>query len=275
MSLRKLSLAAIAAVALAFPARGENESPLTERLTTRQAKGGFFGKLEFRPSWDHVGGVFESRNGADLGYELRRDLKLFYSQGVNVALAEPAAGKSRVTTGDGRIELDANNVWKSARSGLTLDLQPRLELPTDEAKRAAGMLVGFKGWMNLTKRVSDAYSLTVSLSPTLYAYRRSGALVDGTPAANPVVDLGVEILSSFTLARSVRLGVPLKLYGTRYAAFQPGARNDDRWVATVTLKPELLWTVDKDVILGAAYETGNLAGDYRAGLAQLVFITNL
>ncbi len=263
------------------------QSTMTDQLSAPGPTESLYGKLEMRPTLATGNGKIDAQNTLEAGYQFNPNLRVLYAQGFNFDLRNNGAAEgANLVFPDARFELDINRIWTSKEYGLAFDYQPRMHLPTDSLKRANGMLTYFRNQLNLTKTINPTLSFGVSVIPTFHIYKRAGgADATGAPAANPVFENGLEVGPTISFTPRLRLGIPLKLYIVRYAAFQTGAAFNDRWGYTFTTKPELIYNFDRNVMLGVAFETGNLITDdfskttfsdgFRNGVAQFVAIVTL
>ncbi|MBI1860764.1 MAG: hypothetical protein HYR96_07600 [Deltaproteobacteria bacterium] len=266
-----------------MPRKSVSSQPLQASLPTSSSSQ-WTGALEIRPSFLANSNQIYGQNYAELGVTLNAATYLGYQQMFmnNFQNSNPQFEDGpQLALSDGFFRLQLRNLWR--RGGSSLSFEPRVYLPTDENLRFQGMISRLRLNTTFEQRFSRWFSLFVIEAPIIHFYDRAGANDPGTgaPSANPEYENRVILNSQFTFSKSWSLSIPFILQSVRYSNYQIGATNNDTWSNTVLAWPELTYSVNRNLQLGLAYQTGNLISSdmsqftidkgFAAGSAELVF----
>jgi hypothetical protein len=261
----------------------ETESTTTTSTSAIPAEtgGSVIGSVELRPSYQSQIGEFHTENLAELGYKFDPDTFASYRQEFNTNLYQPSKVSEGVdaTAMDGYLRGGVANIWRA--DDLSLSWEGRAYVPTNEIKRDQGMLTAIRNYAILNYQLSPAVGFTIADAPILHVYDRAGA----NGIANPIFENKLDVGPSFAFTDRLKLFVPLKLSNLRHRAFANGAVNNDAWVHSLQLYPELFYTASENITLGGAYYTTSLIEPdfggftlnegFKNSVTQLIFIAHL
>jgi hypothetical protein len=219
------------------------------------------GTLEFRPSYRSLVGEFHSENSAILGYQFNKEVSLVYKQEFNTNLYDPNLGEDQGGLNaylyDGYFKLKANNLYQQGR--FSFNYEGRAYVPTWAVKRDAGMLTAIRNYAKLKYRVKTGLFLVAEEIPVAHLYQQAGTVTGaGKAVANPYFENRVSVGIEYAFSDKLRLSAPVLLSSTRTRAFSTRAANDDRWGHKVWINPELFYTVNANLVVGAGYYSENL-----------------
>lgn len=205
-----------------------------------------FGEADIRPSFE-INAQSRWLNGMEAGYQWSPDTKLSYKQEFTVSQRGEFTGR------DGYVKGVFDRLWDNG-DGLTFNYEPRLVFPTDLGKRNAGLTLSSVHYLKFKKQFGNHF-VALHTAPMLHVYNRSGQ----GDVANPIFENQLTLLwEFFFIENRLKIAIPLMFHQTRYAAFRPGARNNDAWGYLVWLYPEVEFRVSPFFALGAGYFTANL-----------------
>lgn len=228
----------------------------------------FTGSIEFRPTMASDGSEMHLENTLDGGHMITPNWGIGYTQYFNLNTGPTAS--SGLAMDEGFLSSTYRNVWKNVRGDLGLDMQTRFYLPTDKSKADAGMVTAVRHYFNLSKKISDRFSLIASYIPILHGYSRPGVYKDGKEKANPFFENRLYLTFAFTFSDTVSLEIPLMFMATRNRDFGNAAH----WGFVVTAWPELTYKVADNTSLGLAFQGENFLEGIK-GMPQAVFHQDL
>jgi hypothetical protein len=237
-----------------------------ESIATATA-GRVIGEIQLRPSWGYGKNEFHTEDTLDLGYQFSPFTSVDYLQYLNTGLLEPNGifpSGPPVVLQDGFLRGRFRRVWENVANDLNLDIETRVYVPTHPVKRDAGMIVGLRNILSLTKRFSRAFALTLQEMPVFYAYGRNGTAVfnqtkqDYDYTSNPDFEDRLYLVASVDLASKWNLSFPLMFWATHFRSFNSAANHDGGWGFTLMVWPELTYQLAQNTSVGLSYYSGNL-----------------
>lgn len=242
------------------------------------------GTLETRPSWDSLTGVFRTENSIEAGARLSEKVTLTYLQAVNTNIYNPSLPDAQGGLGAkldvGFIRTRVSGLYNN-ENGLSLSFQNRAYLPVNEYAQTTGNVLTLRNYFNLTQKVSDVVTFTVSEIPIFFVNSKAGNGAD----ANTVFENRVYLVADFQITEALSFSFPLMFHQTRKAGYAP-SKNSDAWVHFVWIYPEFTYQIDPNYRVGVAYyNNANLVADdfsslqigkgLENGAYQLVFAASL
>lgn len=248
---------------------GDRLAPPVPQLTTggpSSFKPRFTGMIELRPSWNPAGNEFHTEDTLDLGYDFSPGFSLDYNQYVNTNLSNPRTGGFGLEPQDGFLRARFRNVWQNVRKDLTFEIEERLYLPTNAAKRDAGMIAALRSVFSLIKQVTPKFTLIAQEIPIIYGFDRSGT----ANGPNPAFENRLYLIASYDITPKLNFSFPLLLWATAQRRFGPTAVSADtsRWTYMAMIWPELTVAVAPQTFLGVSYYSGNFVDGFEKGLTD-------
>jgi len=238
-----------------------------------------FGEIQLRPSWQSSNNTFHTENILNLGYKFTPRFNMDYVQYFNTNLADPSY-QSAVVGDDGFLRARLSKIYESRQQDITLDYETRVYMPTNPARRAAGMITAWRNYATFTKKFSPTFSLITQVIPIVYAFEVSGR----NGAANPVFDSRLYIIASWDITSKINFEFPLMVWATRYQRHAIGAVHNDLWGYTAVIWPTVMYSFSPKTQVGVSYYSGSLIkddlssgsifgadGGLTQGVTQLVF----
>ena len=211
------------------------------------------GDVELRPTWATKTGTFTTENELMLGYQFNSDLSLSYYQFVNSNLySRSGEGGLGLSVDDGFVRANVKNIWKSGNASFSYEF--RGETPTSASSRDAGKITQLQNRFKLGYDLNKTVSLMLQEIPVLPIYSKAGL----GEAANPAFENRVYLITTVNFSDKLSLDIPFLFYQTRNRDFAPTAARNDDWSFKLITWPELTYTVDANLAVGAAYRSSNL-----------------
>ncbi len=248
---------------------------------TAPTAGSIIGVVDFRPSYKSTAGSFANELWAQAGYRFADGNSVYYRQEFSTNVYNPSASSGlNALTLSGSFRAKVNNIWQNKESGLSLNWEPRLYVPTDGLKRDAGMITAVRNYVKIRKQLSSTAYLQLSDSPILHVYSSKGATVLGKIQANPFVENRVLLEAEVELfIKGLTLYMPIELQSVHFHSFG-GAANNASWGHNLSFWPELTYPVAKTIRMGLAFRTDNMikpdfsattiSDAFRLGVTQVI-----
>jgi hypothetical protein len=265
------------------PARGESPSPVWNPFVARQPSPrasavlatpapaptppALLAEIELRPSWNSTDGHFFSQSYAELGLRRGARFSISYQQQVigeisQYAMANP---EPALRTYDGYLRVRVNDVYVDRTTDTHFSYEARVYAPTDRDKAAQGMCTAIRNYFKFSHNVSPAVTVMFSEVPILHVYSSDSGTSPPEPGAAPAFGASplfenqayVEVDWSIPHTRWV-LSFPVEVSVTRYRDAGAGVPSSAAWAPWVEIYPELDFVVNRNLTLGAAYESGNI-----------------
>jgi hypothetical protein len=256
------------------PADTSVSPSVTETVTIPSTESKVTATFEVRPTWtiqqgtnpgggNSLKGKVGTENQAELGYQFNRNTIVTYRQEVNTNIYDPNAGADasglNPVAQDGFLRGRFENLVQTD-TGLSLGYEPRLYVPTDPAKRAAGMVGALRNYVKLKQNLSDTVDLSLYEVPILHLYNTAGDQTNNS--ANPTWENRMYlILDVAFLDGKLNFSLPLMLNTTRTRDFSVGALNNNATFWKLWAYPELTYDFTSTFTAGVAFYTDNLIGD--------------
>lgn len=221
------------------------------------------GGIDLRPSMTANTGDWNTENSAELGVKVSPTVAVSYLQAFNSNLHDVDGDASGLGlyAHDGFVRVRASNLWVSADESWSLSFQLRQYLPTHGAKRDKGLVTFARHYFTMTKKFSDAFSLSGSVIPIYHIYAQPGV---GT-SANPAFENRFYLIADFDLGKGFSLSLPLMFHQNK-ARDYAGAANSGAWTFVLWTYPELLYALTDKMTVGLAYYSDNLVAADLSGL---------
>ncbi|MCB0404006.1 MAG: hypothetical protein KDD51_04420 [Bdellovibrionales bacterium] len=245
---------------------------LAATATTETTGGQITGGVDIRPSVAPYGEAqFFTENTIEAGYKFNDKFSMGYVQGFYTNLHNHS--KDFFYLDVGFLKASVANLYVSDDESLSLSYSTRLYTPTRVSSREAGFITANRHYFTLSKKFSDAFTLSGSQVTVFYVYDRAGS---GT-SAHPLIENRFYLLGDVTLAKGLTLSLPLMFHQTRYRRYQAGAKNNDAWGLFLWTWPELLYSVTEKTAVGLSYYSDNLleADGLAKGVAQITLQAKL
>lgn len=261
-------------------------SPRSQKIiSTRQAKKAsaskLIGSFALKPTYQHNTDSFFFEDTAELGLKVSEQFSISYFQDFNLMLSETESATSGLVSKDGAGKLSFNKIAESEDKTLAFSDEVRIYAPTDDAKRAAGMMTALRNYFKLSRKLSPAVTIQAMEVPILHLYSEDGSVGDkGKKVANPIFENQIIFELNAKFSEGVALVLPIKYCVTKNRSYAQ-AENDGAWTYFMAAYPVFNFTLVPNVTLGVGYNTGNFVsdGDYGVtwndGIAEGAFQLSL
>lgn len=252
----------VPAMSYASASKLETESKSEESQTNLTAS------YTILPTWGLEDSSFRIENWTSLGVNVNDNFYVGYHQDFNFQGSDRSTDMAPVMK-DGHVRFSFNNVWKSSQHDLKLDDRLWVILPTNAAKRDAGMVTEIRNWIIFTNKVTDRFSFSFTDIPILHLYSQPGTTdSSGDATANPIFENRVMLTFNTVLGGGLSLSIPFELYATRHQDYMAGATNNDAWALSFSINPNLTLSLSDTVSLSAFFWSGNLTQQVDYGLTS-------
>lgn len=246
------------------------------------------GVAELRPSYKSLSGEFHSENSAVLGYQFNKNDSLVYKQEFNTNIYDPKLDQSKSGVNgylvDGYLKEKLNNIYSNGN--FSMSYEGRQYLPTMENKRQVGMITSIRNYAKLKYQASPSLALTMEEVPVLHLYQRSGFESLKGATANPIFENRSSFGAEYAFSDKLKLIVPVLLSNVRTRAYSQNALNNEKWLHKIWINPEIYYSLNSNITVGAAFYSENLIKNnnfvdasisegFEQGTTQLIFSTNL
>jgi hypothetical protein len=243
---------------------GEQSTPLKAVKRSSLIPSSIFGGAEIRPSFDTKDSGFFSENCAHLGMKFGSQTSLRYVQQINTVPTSSEEKSGSVALSDGYMRADFSDIVRGFEDRVGMSLETRVYVPTDSAKKDAGMISIWRNYLKLSNQVSQSVAFKFAAVPILHFYNKSGVASAGSASANPIFENRFILGPDIALSESVSLSLPVHFYLVKFRAFAP-ADNSDSWTQYLGFEPELTYSITPNYYFGAAYRTTNLIQQEETG----------
>jgi hypothetical protein len=256
------------------PADTSVSSTVTETIAVPRSESKVTATVEIRPTWtiqqktnpggtNSLRGSVGTENQAELGYQFDRNTILSYRQEVNTNIFDPNSGNDasglNPVAQDGFLRGRFENLIQTD-TGFSLGYEPRVYVPTDPSKRAAGMVGALRNYVKLKQNLSQTVDLSLYEVPILHLYNTAGDQANNV--ANPTWENRLYlILDVAFLEGKLNFSLPLMLHATKFREYSVGALNNNTTFWKLWAYPELTYDFTPGFTAGIAYYTDNLVSD--------------
>ena len=240
------------------------------------------GEFEVRPSYTSAQGEFHTENTLELGYQIRRDLKVSYVQFFNTNLYDPKSGNPVASqfgfaAQDGFLRTKIDDIWLSGDRKTSFSFQGRVYMPTLAAvdgtpsRYDQGMVSFIRTYFKLARELSNSVSVDLSFTPGLYLFTKPGwttKFANGTPnsSANPIYENMFILNADIKIAKNLTFSIPIITEITRYRSYAEDAQFNNRWGYNIWFWPELDWEISSNQTVGLAFYSDNFVADDLSGV---------
>ncbi len=227
--------------------------------------------VTLRPTWYQSEATFEMQNTVELGAKFNDNFALSYAQDFSTNVAKSggvaAAGDFTPAWYDGFFRLNFSKIRQSEDKLFSFSDQVRVYLPTNPAKREAGLITALRNYFVFDRKVTSHMNFTFYEVPILHLYDRSGNTdAKGKSVANPIFENRIVMEPSFTPVPGVTVGLPLNVIVVKFRDFGPKADNSGEWIPALTFSPWIEWQISAPLTLGFYYETASVAEKTDVGI---------
>jgi hypothetical protein len=252
---------------LTAQAKLQAPDPITQQITS---------SIDLRPSWVSNSNQWYMENEAAIRFSATKNWKLGYTQDFFIGSPDKDSTKSFLL-GDGYFSSEFKNLITDP-SGVSFSYEPRVYVPTEPTKSAAGFITAIRNYAKVQWKVSSQVSLHFYEIPIIYVFSQPGSGTSANPTFENRVMAGVSWKSPNGKAE---LMVPVFFSFKKHANYQDDAKFNDDWSQAVWLQPEFTYEVINNLRLGVGYQSSSLFSNdlsvvnvgegFQNGVTQFIF----
>lgn len=239
----------------------------TETTVSAPSDAKLIGDIELRPTWESKTGNFTTENELMLGYQFTKDTSLSYYQYVNSKLYTRGEGEGGLglSIDDGFVRAKVSNVLRLGETSMGYEF--RGVTPTSSNSREKGMITSLQNRFKFSRDFGKMFSLSLQEIPVIPVYSRAGTGTGDKAVANPWIENKVYLVGTINFSDKLSLDLPFLFTMQRLRDFAPTAARNADWKYSFIVWPELTYTIDANLAVGAAFRSADL---FKGGAADLV-----
>lgn len=234
--------------------------------------------IDIRPSWDPALNVFRTEDAVEMGYQFKPGRSITYIQTATTNIHTPneALGVNPLLD-VGYLRTGLSKLLTDDSTGLSFGYQNRIYIPTAGYMRDAGQITMIRNYFNISKKVNDSVTVTLTEMPVFHFNSRAGTALTGAGTANASFQNRIYLTTDIQITDNLSFSLPVMFHQTKFANFQLGAKNNNSWNYLVWTYPEITYSLGGGTSVGLAYYSANLVKadlsdlDLEAGLSNGTF----
>lgn len=234
--------------------------------------------IDIRPSWDPALDVFRTEDAIEMGYQFKPGRSITYIQTATTNIHTPNESLGVNPMLDvGYLRTGLSRLLNDDSTGLSFGYQNRIYVPTAGYMRDAGQITMIRNYFNISKRVNDSVTVTLTEMPVFHFNSRAGTALTGAGSANASFQNRIYLTTDIQITDNLSFSLPVMFHQTKFANFQLGAKNNNIWNYLVWTYPEITYSLGGGTSVGLAYYSANLVKsdlsdlDLEAGLSNGTF----
>lgn len=234
--------------------------------------------IDIRPSWDPALEVFRTEDAVEMGYQFKPGRSITYIQTATTNIHTPNESLGMNLLLDvGYLRTGLARLLSDDSTGLSFGYQNRIYVPTAGYMRDAGQFTMIRNYFNLSKRVNDSVTVTLTEMPVFHFNSRAGTALSGAGSANASFQNRIYLTTDIQITDNLSFSLPVMFHQTKFANFQLGANKNNIWNYLVWTYPEITYYLGGGTSVGLAQYSANLVKadlsdlDLEAGLSNGTF----
>ncbi len=254
--------------------RSETRSSLEERigekasrlLDIKQKKAH---SIEFRPNFSPQSGSFYLQNAIELTHSFNENRKLSYVQFFRNDLYDAREKKNAFNEPDFRwqdsyFSMKWSKLWESQSKNTAFSIQNRVFLPLASrgdnfpSRINQGIITLVRNYFSIKHKVFSFMEADFAYIPSFFISRKDGYTTRSKKIANPVFEHYFSQTTDLILTKTLLFSMPFYFRTTKYRNYHDAAPLNNSWSYTVSMEPELDWSVNDIHTLGLVFSSDNI-----------------